>query len=166
MCEFHWLKLFSEIVIKRKSNSWEVCSFQSIVWNVIKSTADCLKANNAEHCNGNWWIFNMSISREIYRCLDFGISILDEPDECIFPVQEIEVGIPTLKRRISGWFVWRGLKYCFPPQESHEKKSVCLQEETDKVKELTTMLKMLLLVPIKFILLAATLCSGRFSVLS
>ena len=71
----------------------------------------------------------MSISRENYRCLDFGISILDEPDECI-PVQEIEVGIPTRKRRISGWFVWRGLKYCFPLQESHEKKSAYKKKQT------------------------------------
>ena len=43
----------------------------------------------------------MTFSSEIYRCLDFGINILDEPDEYIFPVQETEVGIPTRKRWIS-----------------------------------------------------------------
>ena len=72
----------------------------------------------------------MTNRREIYRCLDFGINILDEPNECIFPVQEIEVGIPTRKRRISGWFAWRGLKYCFPLQESHEKKSAYKKKQT------------------------------------
>ena len=34
-----------------------------------------------------------------YRRLDFGINILDEPDERI-SVKEIEVSVPTLKRRI------------------------------------------------------------------
>ena len=42
----------------------------------------------------------MTFSREIYRRLDFGINILDEPDERI-SVQEIEVSVPTRKRRIS-----------------------------------------------------------------
>ena len=42
----------------------------------------------------------MTFSREIYRRLDFGINILDEPDERI-SVQEIEVSFPTCKRRIS-----------------------------------------------------------------
>ena len=41
----------------------------------------------------------MTFSSEIYRCLDFGISILDETDERI-SVQQIEVSIPTRKRRI------------------------------------------------------------------
>ena len=42
------------------------------------------------------WLF----SSEIYRRLDFGINILDEPDEHI-SVQEIEVSVPTRTRRIS-----------------------------------------------------------------
>ena len=42
----------------------------------------------------------MTFSREIYRRLDFGINILDEPHERI-SVQEIEVSVPTCKRRIS-----------------------------------------------------------------
>ena len=37
---------------------------------------------------------------DIYRSLDFGINILDEPDEHI-SVKEIEVNVPTRKRRIS-----------------------------------------------------------------
>ena len=44
----------------------------------------------------------MIFSSEIYwsyRRLDFGINILDEPDERI-SVKEIEVSVPTLKRRI------------------------------------------------------------------
>ena len=41
----------------------------------------------------------MTFSREIYRRLDF-INILDEPDERI-SVQEIEVSVPTCKRKIS-----------------------------------------------------------------
>ena len=42
----------------------------------------------------------MTFSSEIYRRLDFGINILDESDQRI-SVQEIEVNIPTPKRRIS-----------------------------------------------------------------
>ena len=42
----------------------------------------------------------MTFSSEIYRRLNFGINILDEPDEHI-SVQEIEVSVPTRKRRIS-----------------------------------------------------------------
>ena len=41
----------------------------------------------------------MTFSSEIYRRLDFGINILDQPDERI-SVQEIEVSVPTCKRRI------------------------------------------------------------------
>ena len=41
----------------------------------------------------------MTFSREIYRRLDFGINILDEPDERI-SVQEIN-SVPTCKRWIS-----------------------------------------------------------------
>ena len=42
----------------------------------------------------------MTFSSEIYRRLNFGINILNEPDEHI-SVQEIEVSVPTRKRRIS-----------------------------------------------------------------
>ena len=42
----------------------------------------------------------MNFSSEMYRRLNFGINILDEPDEHI-SVQEIEVSVPTRKRRIS-----------------------------------------------------------------
>ena len=42
----------------------------------------------------------MTFSNEIYRRLGFGINILYEPIEGI-PVQEIEVSVPTRKRRIS-----------------------------------------------------------------
>ena len=42
----------------------------------------------------------MTFSNEIYRRLDFGINILDEPVEGI-SVQEIEVSVPTRNRRIS-----------------------------------------------------------------
>ena len=41
----------------------------------------------------------MTFSSEINRCLDFGINIVDEPDERI-SVQEIVVSVPTRKRRI------------------------------------------------------------------
>ena len=41
----------------------------------------------------------MTFWGEIYRCLDFGINILDEPYKRI-SVQEIEVSVPTRKRRI------------------------------------------------------------------
>ena len=42
----------------------------------------------------------MTFSNEIYKRQDFGINILDEPDEHI-SVQEIEVSVATRKRRIS-----------------------------------------------------------------
>ena len=42
----------------------------------------------------------MTFSNEIYRRLDFGINILDEPDEHI-SVQEIKVSVATRKRKIS-----------------------------------------------------------------
>ena len=50
-------KLFLEFVTKRKFDSWDICISQSIVWNVIESTRDCLKVNNAEY-------FNSDTSRE------------------------------------------------------------------------------------------------------
>ena len=116
------LKLFLEIVIKRKSNSWDVRSFWSIVWNVIKSTRDCLKANNAKYCNDNCWILNVIFSSEIYRRLDFGINILDEPDEHI-SIQEIEVSFPTRKRRINDDLSEVDSNCLFPSWGSREKKS-------------------------------------------
>ena len=42
---------------------------------------------------------DMTFSREINRLLDFGSNIVDAPDERI-SVQEIEVSVPTRKRRI------------------------------------------------------------------
>ena len=45
----------------------------------------------------------MTFSSEINRRLDFSINVLDEPDERI-SVQEIEVSVPTRKRRISNDF--------------------------------------------------------------
>ena len=45
------VKLYLEVVIKRKSHSWDVRTFLSIVWNVIMSKRDYLKANNSEYCN-------------------------------------------------------------------------------------------------------------------
>ena len=43
------LKLFLEVVIERKFNSWDVRTFKYIFWKVIKTTRDCPKANNAEY---------------------------------------------------------------------------------------------------------------------
>ena len=57
----------------------------------------------------------MTFSSEIYRRLDFGINILDEPDERI-SVQEIEVNVPTRKRRISN--DRRGPKLCYPREKA------------------------------------------------
>ena len=42
-----------EFVTKRNSDSWKICISQSIVWNVIEFTRDCLKTNNAEYFNGD-----------------------------------------------------------------------------------------------------------------
>ena len=42
----------------------------------------------------------MTFSSEIYRRLNFGINLSDEPNEHI-SVQEIEVSVPICKRRIS-----------------------------------------------------------------
>jgi len=94
----------------------------------------------------------MTFSSEIYRHLDFGINILDEPDERI-SVEGIKVNIPTRKRRISNDL--------FPSREGCEKKSAYERKQT-KVKELNIMLKMMLLVPISFFLLVGRLCSGGF----
>ena len=47
------LKLFLEVSVNRKSDSWDVSTFKSIVLNVMKSTGDCLEVNNAE-----WGLLN------------------------------------------------------------------------------------------------------------
>ena len=53
-----YVKLYLEVVIKRKSNYWDVRTFLSIVWNVVMSKRDYLEANNAEYCNGDCWILS------------------------------------------------------------------------------------------------------------
>ena len=78
----------------------------------------------------------MIFSSEIYwsyRCLDFGINILDEPDEHI-SVKEIEVSVPTLKRRIGDDLSEDWTQILFPSWESREKKSAC-EKKHAKVKE-------------------------------
>ena len=82
----------------------------------------------------------MTFSSEIYRRLDFGNNILDEPDERI-SVQEIEVSIPSRKRRISDDLSEEDLN-SVSSWESREKKSAYEKKQT-KVKELTKMLKMM-----------------------
>ena len=52
----------------------------------------------------------------------------------------------------------------FPSRQGSEKKFAC-EKKLTKVEELTGMLKMMLLVPISFVLLAGRLCSGGFYVL-
>ena len=42
------LRLLLEVVIKRKSNSWDLSTFKSTVCNITKSMYDCLKENNAQ----------------------------------------------------------------------------------------------------------------------
>ena len=47
------LSLLLEVKIKRKSNSWDIRTLLSIVWNAIK--CDYLKTNNKEYyCNGSF----------------------------------------------------------------------------------------------------------------
>ena len=80
-------------------------------------------------------MFNMTFSSKIYRSyrrLDFGINILGEPDERI-SVQEIEVSVPTLKRRI-GDDLSEEDSNSVPSWESREKKSAYEKKQT-KVKE-------------------------------
>ena len=96
----------------------------------------------------------MTFSSEIYRRLNFGINVLDEPDEHI-SVQEIEVSVPTRKRRISDDF-------CFPPEKAVRRRSLNYEKKQTKVKELTKMLKMVLLVPLSFFLMAGRVCSEGF----
>ena len=64
----------------------------------------------------------MTFSGAIYRRLDFGINILDEPDEHI-SLQEIEVSVPTRKRRISDDDGPKRTQILFPSWESSEKMS-------------------------------------------
>ena len=50
-----------DVVIKRKSYSWDVCICYLIIWNVFKSTwtaSKVSKGNDTEYCNGIYWIFN------------------------------------------------------------------------------------------------------------
>ena len=80
-------------------------------------------------------MFNMTFSSKIYRSyrrLDFGINILGEPDERI-SVQEIEVSVPTLKRRI-GDDLSEEDSNSVPSWESREEKSAYEKKQT-KVKE-------------------------------
>ena len=70
----------------------------------------------------------MTFSREIYRRLDFGINILDEPDERI-SVEEIEVSVPTRKRRTM--ICPKRTQILFPSREGREEE-VRLWKETDE----------------------------------
>ena len=97
----------------------------------------------------------MTFSSEIYRRLDFGINILDETDERI-SVQEIEVSVPTRKRRTGD-----DLSEVDSNSVSLVAKSAYEKKQT-KVKDLTKMLKMMVLVPIRFFLLAGRLYFGGF----
>ena len=69
-----------------------------------------------------------TLSSEIlYRRLDFGINILDEPVE-LFSVQEIEVNVPTRKRTVSDDLSKLRTQILFPSAlclwQSLEKKTV------------------------------------------
>ena len=95
-----WISLKLEVVIKRKSYSWDVRIFYSIIWNVIKSTWTASKVSKQTIQNIAVEIVEYSTfsSEILYRRLDFGINILDEPVE-LFSVQEIDVSAsPTRKR--------------------------------------------------------------------
>ena len=74
-------------------------------------------------------------------------------------VQEIEVSVPTRKRRSRTMICPKRTQILFPSREGREKKSAYEKKQT-KAKELTKMLKLMLLVPISFFLLAGRLCSG------
>ena len=81
------LKLFLEVSVNGKSDSWDVSTFKSIVLNVMKSTGDCLEKQTMQ--NGDCWIINVTFSWGVYRRLDFAINFSDEPDERI-SAQEVE----------------------------------------------------------------------------
>lgn len=60
--------------MKRESNSWDIGTFKLLVWNTIKSTRNCLKVNNAEYRNGDWWV--LSWQHWVFpSCLNIAISI-------------------------------------------------------------------------------------------
>ena len=85
---------------------------------------------------------------------------LDEPDEHI-SVQEIEVSVFTRKRRISDDLSEEDSN-CYPREKAVRRNPLNYEKKRTKVKELTKMLKMMTLVPIRFFLLAGRLCSGGF----
>ena len=89
----------------------------------------------------------MSFSSEIYRRLDFGINILDEPDEHI-SIQEIEVSFPTRKRRINDDLseVDSNCLFRFPLEGAVRRSLLYYEKKQTKVK----MLKMMLLVAVSF----------------
>ena len=97
-----WISLKLEVVIKRKSYSWDVRIFYSIIWNVIKSTWTASKVSKQTIQNIAMETVEYSTfsSEILYRRLDFVINILDEPVE-LFSVQEIDVSVPTRKRTVS-----------------------------------------------------------------
>ena len=72
----------------------------------------------------------MTFTSEIYRRLDFGINILDEPDERI-SFQEIEVSIPARKRRISNDLSEEDSN-SVSSREGRAEKEVRLRKETDE----------------------------------
>ena len=87
---------------------------------------------------------------------------LDEPDEHI-SVQEIEVSVPTRKRRISDDLSEEDSNSVSLVRNMAVRSSpLNYEKKQTKVKELTKMLKVMLLVPISFFLLAGRLCSGGF----
>ena len=56
--------------------------------------------------------------------------------------------------------VRRGLKFCLPREKAVRRSPLNYEKKQAKVKELTKILKMMLLVPISFFLLAGRLYSG------
>ena len=61
--------------------------------------------------------------------------------------------------------VRRGLKFCLPREKAVRRRPLNYEKKQTKVKQLTKMLKMVLLFPISVFLLAGRLCSGGFYVL-
>ena len=94
-------------------------SYYRKVW-YIKSTRDCLKANNAEYFNDDCWIINITFSSVIYRRLDFGINISDVHDERS-SVKVVEASVPTRKSKISDVLCSEeDSNSAFPTRESRE----------------------------------------------
>ena len=77
-----------------------------------------------------------------------GINISDEPDEHI-SVQEIEVSVPTRKRRISDNLSEEDSN-SVSREKAVRRRPLNYEKKQEKVKELTTMPKMVLLVPVCF----------------